>query len=109
MTTQRQAIESLTRALHAFPQNAPALLEAIESGNIDGEQQDAILHYLSGEDEIYFVASGQSNDIPAVERFVFGIKPTLDTNLTNERLHTLHGVVKQFIDDYQHELGDFKP
>lgn len=107
MTLQEsRAIESLTRALHAFPTNAPELLAAIENGDIDGEQQDAILKFLSGEDEVYFVASGQANDIPPIEQYVIGIKPTLDTHLTNEKLETLHGVVKQFIDDYQHELGD---
>jgi hypothetical protein len=107
----RQAEQSLQAALTAFPDQATGLLEALNQGAIDGREHNAVLRFLSEDqdEEIIYVASGQNNnlqDLPPVESFVLGVRPGIDTAETCAELTALRKVVVQFIDSKQDELGD---
>lgn len=106
-----KAIKSLEAALRAYPSNARTLLSALQEGHIDGQEHNAVLHYLSEDDDITEVASGQNNnrlDLPPVEAFVLGVRPTIDTTETCEELQALEEVVQRFVNNLQDELGDLR-
>lgn len=98
---------SLTRALEAYPNMAPNLLDAVRYGSIDGGDHNAILKFLTDDDDADFVASGElaRNTLSDIEEFVLDIIPEVDTSETNEKLTLIEEVLMHFIDTYSHELG----
>jgi len=106
---EERAEKSLLSALIAYPQRAQNLLKAIKEGRIDGSEHNAILGFLSDDEEITYIASGVGNhpmDLPPIEIFVLGVRLG-DTPENNEELAVAAETVLDFLKSTRMDhLGD---